>query len=107
MSKRLVGLFLIVFLVSLTFSAEQDSQFLLPDLFITAKDERTLDSSIKVDQTLPLGLKIQDNMVDGSLKKDMGYIEKLKIANNLNNVMYNNVSFTLGAPSLFNINLLH
>jgi len=98
---------LIVFLVSVGFSAEQDSQFLLPDLFVTAKDERGLDSSAKIDLNLRTGLRIQDNIVDGSLQKDMVYVEKLKLNDNLNNAMYNDVSVFLGMPSLYGINFNH
>lgn len=107
MSKQLVGLFLLLFLFSLGFTAEQDGQFLLPDLFVTAKDERILDSSNKIEPAVNAGLKAQDQMVDGSLQKDKGFIDKLKLASNLNSVMYNDVSFCLGAPSFLNLIFNH
>lgn len=102
-----MGLFLMLFVFSLAFSAEQDGQFLLPDLFITAKDERILDSSNKSDLGLRSGLKAQDNMIDGSLQKDKGFLDKMKLSDSLSSVMYSDVSFSLGAPSMFNIDFNH
>ncbi|MEI7942137.1 MAG: hypothetical protein WCH76_03090 [Candidatus Riflemargulisbacteria bacterium] len=107
MSKNLVSVFLMLFILSLAFSAEQDGQFLLPDLFITAKDERILDSSNKTDLGLHSELKAQDNMIDGSLQKDKGFLDKMKLSDSLSNVMYNDVSFSLGAPSMVNIIFNH
>ncbi len=107
MSKRFVGLMLILLLSSLALSNEKDGQFLLPDLFITAKDERILDSSNKIEPSLRSGLKAQDNMVDGSLQKDMGFVDKVKLTDTLSNVMYNDVSFFLGLPEMFHLKFNH
>lgn len=108
--NRFCFLLAVVVLVNLGFSnetTESEGKFLLPDLFVTAKDERTLDSSNKIDVGLRSGLRAQDNMIDGSLQKDISAIEKMKLSDNLSSFMYNDVSFYFGLPQFLDININH
>ncbi len=87
--------------------SSKEDNFVLPDLFVTAKDENVLDSAYKIDSIPSLGLRAEDNMVDGGAKKDTFLLEKTKLSENMNKLMYNDVSFVMGLSNYLDIVINH
>jgi hypothetical protein len=106
MNKFWIVFFVFISLFSFA-SEEEEGQFTLPDLFVTARDERSLDSAYKINSTYKQELSINDKIIDGSLYKDRNLIDDIIIDNIQMTSMYNDLSLFLGLPSFYEASLNH
>lgn len=103
--KRII---LVCLFVSLLFAAER-AKFILPDLFVTAKDLRVLDAGAKPIKTVEKSWEAGNyiNKDQGYLNTDNDIVDRINLEEVKTGLFFNEAQFWFGLPSYLSFSVYH
>ncbi|OGI12353.1 MAG: hypothetical protein A2Y40_03525 [Candidatus Margulisbacteria bacterium GWF2_35_9] len=103
--KKIVFLCLLMTIICVA----DDKNFILPDLFVTAKDIRMLDEGSKSVSPISKSWKAINyiNKDQGYLSSDKNILEKINLDEVANGMFFNEAQFSVGLPSYLSFSIYH